>query len=172
MDIRAKIAKEVAEQYVRKGVVPAVERHLLPQDLWRQQACYVYLYQKPGRRLRAMYGNPLPRQASLADEIAVNTVQAIESYGSKSIRRPDLSSLVYSVAALGPLQRISQVGQLNPAVFGLYAVSDTGKFQVMLPGRTGVETAQDQYATVLRESGINDKDEIVSLYKFTVSFYE
>lgn len=172
MDIRAKIAKEVAEQYVRKGVVPAVEGHLLPDELRRQQACYVYLHQKPGKRLRAMYGSPLPRQASLADEVVFNTVQAIESSGSRSIRRPDLSSLVYSVAALGPLQRISQVGQLNPDVFGLYVVSDAGKFQVMLPGRAGVETPQDQYATALRESGIDDKEEVVSFYKFAVSLYE
>ena len=119
-----------------------------------------------------MYGSPLPRQSSLAQEIITNTIYAITNSHSRAIRRADLSSLSYAVAVLNPLQRISDHSQLDPHDFGLYIRSDQGKSTVLLPQRAGIETAQEQIATALRESGINERDEAVTMYRFGVTYFE
>ena len=171
MDIRTKLAKNITEQYVRTQNIP-VFTHQVPEELAKQRACYVYLYQKPGQRLRASYGQPLPRCKSLADEIVNNTIKAINSSSFINIRRADLASLSYSVAVLEAIQRISDITHLNPSVYGLYIVSDRGKSAVLLPDRPGIETPQDQYATAMRESGIQYKRETISMYKFATNYYE
>ena len=162
MDIRVKLAKNFTEHFVPS----------LPPELNRQQACYVYLYQKPGQRLRATYGHPLPRHSSLAEEIRGNIIQALSGSAFINVRRSDLTSLSYSVAALDPLQRISDMTHLDPHRYGLYVTSDRGKINVILPQRPGITTAQDQLATALREAGINHHQEAIAMYRFGVTYYE
>lgn len=169
--IYARLARGAAEHFVRSGELlplPAA----LPSELYVQRACYVSLFENPGRHLRAMYGELLPRQACLAAEIVTNTAAAIANSRLGRIRRADLSSLAYSVAILGPLQRVGGVEQLDPERFGLQVRSDRGKTATLLPQRTGVETGQDQLATALREAGINLYEESVVLYRFPVNYYE
>lgn len=171
MDIHTKLARNITEHFVRTQSVPAFA-HQLPNELNRQRACYVYLYQKPGQRLRAMYGQPLPRYTTLADEIINNTIKAISSSSYTAIRRSELPSLFYSVAVLESIQRISDISHLDPAIYGLYIISDREKSAILLPGRLGIDTPQEQYATAIRESGIQDGHETVSMYKFGVNYYE
>lgn len=171
MDIRTKLAKNITEHYIRTQNIPEFA-HQLPEELRTQRACYVYLYQKPGQRLRAMYGQPLPRCTTLADEIAINTIKAIDSSSYATISRADLTSLFYSVAVLETIQRISDLSHLDPSMYGLYIISDREKSALLLPGRLGIDTPQEQYATAIRESGIQDKHETVSMYKFGVNYYE
>jgi len=171
MDIRAKLARSTAEHFVRTRQAPPIT-HRLPPELSLQRACYVYLYQKPGQRLRALYGQPLPRCSSLAEEIVANTINAISASTYLTIRRADLSSLVYSIAVLESLQRISDLSHLDPHTYGLYVSSDRGKSAVLLPQRPGIDTPQEQYATALRESGIQHEHEVTALYRFNVTYYE
>lgn len=169
--IYTKLAKSAAEYFVRQGEalpLPAA----LPAELYIQRACYVSLFENPGRHLRAMHGELLPRQASLAQEIIANTIAAIDGGRLGRIRRADLSALVYAVAVLGPLERVSSAEKLDPAHFGLQVRSDRGKIAMLLPGRTGVETGQDQLATALREAAIDLSVESVVLYRFLVTYHE
>lgn len=145
---------------------------MLLSELLIQRACYVSLLENPGRHLRAMFGELLPRQNCLAQEIITNTVSAIKYSRSTRIRRADLSYLVYSVAILGSLERISGPEHLDPDQFGLYIRSDRGKTAMLLPQRAGVETADDQIATALREAGVNLYQESITLYRFPVNYYE
>jgi AMMECR1 domain-containing protein len=168
----AKLARSAAEQYVktREVLSPPV---YLPPELSRQQACYVYLFESPGRRLRALAGRALPRYSSLAEEIIANTVAALKNTaGAPAVRRVELPSLSYTVAVLGPLQRISHAAQLDPHAFGLFIRSDRGKSAVVLPQRTGIETSQDQVATAVRESTINLREEAASMYRFPVTYHD
>lgn len=171
MDIRTKLTKNITEHYVQTKSVPEFA-HLVPEELKTQRACYVYLYQKPGQRLRAMYGRPLPHYSTLADEIVANTIKAIDEPSYRTISRADLTSLYYSVAVLESIQRISDLSHLNPSLYGLYIISDKEKSALLLPGRLGIDTPQEQYATALRESGIQDKHETISMYRFGVNYYE
>lgn len=146
--------------------VPSV----VPSELMRQRACFITLLIKPGNYIRSLYGQILPRYRSLAEEVIVNTVGALEANPGWQPSRLDLPHLAYSVALLGPLQRISDKNHLNPLFFGLYIVSDQGKTAMMLPQRAGVETPDDQIATALRESGIDSRQEATTMYRFEVEY--
>lgn len=171
MDTYTKLAKATTEHFVRQRSILPLPSHLSP-ELLHQRACYIYLHEKPGRRLRAMYGEPLPRHACLAEEIINHTICALTKRSFSYIHRADLSSLVYRVAILEPLQRVFDATQLQPEQYGLYLRSDQGKSAVLLPQRTGVETAQDQIATALRESDSNPRQEAITMYRFGVTYHE
>lgn len=165
------IARQAAEQYIATNELPQITWPL-PVELLQQRACYVSIYENPGRRPRAMYGHPLPQQKSLAEEIAYNTVQAIRLRSASRLRKVDLSYLGYSVAVVGPLERITSPVHLDPGRYGLYIRSDRDKSAVILPERTGIETPEDQIATAMRESGIEPSSEAVSMYRFLVTHYD
>lgn len=164
----AAIAKHTTERYVKKQALPLP--HLTP-ELTRQQACYVYLFENPGRKLRAAHGSPLPRYANLAAEIVSNTLSALDNLGPSTIRRAELPALIYLVAVLGPLQRISHESQLDPKMYGLWLCSDQGKKALILPQRTGIDTAADQVATALREAAIRRRETYV-MYRFSATYYD
>lgn len=166
-----KLAKSAAEHFVRSQELLPVPL-ALPAELQRQRACYVWLFENPGRHLRAGHGTLLPQQAVLAQEIIANTVTAIMGSSFHRIRRADLSSLVYSVAVIGPLERVSSAEKVDPTHFGLQVRSDRGKIATILPRRSGVETGQEQLATALREARIDLSLESITLYRFPVDFYE
>lgn len=119
-----------------------------------------------------MAGHPLPRQPTLAQEIIMNTVAALKILPTRRIRRADLTSLSYSVALLGPLQRVSDPAHLDPARFGLFVKTDRGKSALLLPRRAGVETANDQIATALREAKVDTHREEAVMYRFEVNYFD
>lgn len=169
MGLYVKLARSAAEHFVLTGdILPVPDP--VPVDLQRQRACYVAIIEQPGRRVRSMYGEPLPRRSSLAEEIIYNTVQALSTPLGRAIRRADLPTLTYSVSILGILQRVGDVVHLDPWQYGLYVRSDRDKAALLLPQRAGVETAEDQVATALREAGINGRQEAVTLYRFDVIY--
>jgi len=170
MNTYTKLAKSAAEHFVKTGE-PLPVPTLLPSELYRQRACYVSIMENPGRYLRAMAGEALPRQANLAQEIIMNTVTAMAAQPHRRIRQADLAYLSYSVALLGPLQRISDHIHLDPNRFGLY-VKSLGKSALLLPRRVGVETPNDQIATALREAGIDGRRDEVTMYRFEVTYFE
>ncbi len=182
MDVRTKLAKNVTEEFVRrrKELVLPVN---LSEELKQQRACYVYLYQKPGQRLKAMHGYPLPCRANLGEEIIANTISAISGLATGVsidpavssfllIKKADLGSIMYSVAVLEPLQRVGDVSHLQPRLYGLYLRSDSGKWAVVMSQRSGIVTGQDQLATALREAAINHRRESYVMYRFGVKYYE
>lgn len=167
--VYSRLARQAAEYYVKQQDLLMLPRSL-PADLMRQRACYVSIIENPGRRVRSMYGQAMPQQVTLAQEIIMNTVTALTINPSRSVGRSDLSALQYSVALLGPLQRISDVTHLDPTQFGLFVQSDRGKSAILLPNRAGVDTVDDQVATAMRESGISPGQEAVTMYRFTVEY--
>lgn len=171
MSIYVKLARGAAEHFVKtQELLPLPES--LPSEAYRQQACFVSLFENPGRRLRSMYGEPLPTQPNVATQIIVNTVTAMTAPPVRVVRRADLSYLSYSVALLGPLQRVSDPAHLNPALFGLYVRTPEGKYSVVLPQRVGIETGDDQIGTALREADIDSRREDYTIYRFTVTHYD
>lgn len=165
----ARLAEAAARHYVLYGQTLATPA-ALTSDLRRQQACYVTIYQDPGQRFRAMYGTPLPAASTLAREIILNTVSSFQNEPHWNVRQADLNDLHFEVARLGPLERIGGPEQLDPRRFGVYVRSDRGKSAVVLPHRVGVETAEEQLATALRESGIHPREEAASFYRFAVIY--
>ncbi|OGY36306.1 MAG: hypothetical protein A3E36_00110 [Candidatus Andersenbacteria bacterium RIFCSPHIGHO2_12_FULL_45_11b] len=164
-----KIAKQAAEHYAKTGEYLALSIPL-PQELLRQKACYVIIGEEPGHHLRAMHGSPLPSMPNLAQEIIRNTVEAIIQQGVQ-IRPIDAAQYTYTVGVLGFMERITSREHLMPMVYGLYVRSDTNKSAALLPRRVGIETADEQIATAIREAKIDPHHEVVTMYRFPVMFY-
>lgn len=169
LSIYNKWARQAAEYFVKEGEYLVLPEYL-PTALARQRACYVTMLENPGRKVRAIFGQALPQQPTLAQEIVVNTVEALQQNPARPIRRADLKQLYFSVVLLGPLQRISDIQQLNPQKYGLYVRSDRNKTALLLPQRTGIETATDQIATALREANIQPHIESFTMYRFDVEY--
>lgn len=167
--IFSKLAQQAAAYYVRYNETMPMP-FPIPQDFCRQRACYVSILENPGHRLRSMYGQVLPAQDCLAQEIIINTIRALTYSSHRPVRRADLRQLHYSVAVLGPLQRVNSLYHLNPQTFGLYVKSDRGKYAILLPQRAGIVTAEEQLATAWRESGIVPSNEAVTMYRFSVDY--
>lgn len=171
MSLYVKLAKQAAEEFVTTQELLTWSAPL-PAELLRQSACFVTVFENPGRHFRARYGEALPRHATIAQEIVANTVKAITDPTIRPIRRQDLSYLKYQVALVGPLQKISDPLHLDPAQVGLYVRSDQGKTAIILPQRVGIETPDDQIATAIREARIDSHQEAVSMYRFDVTYYD
>ena len=165
-----KLAQTAAEDFIRHGTLAPLPA-ALPPELLRQKACFITIYENPGRHYRASYGTPIPHQVSLAQEIMSNTAMAIQQNPGHALRSVDLSYLKYEVAVVESLERITSASHLQPDLYGLYLRSDRDKIAVILPRRTGIESADDQLATAFRESGINTRAEAVTMYRFPVTFY-
>lgn len=88
------------------------------------------------------------------------------------MRAIDAASYMYSVAVLGPLERITGPEHLTPPVWGLYVRSEKNKSAIILPHRPGIESADEQIATAIREAGIDTKNESMTMYRFAVTLYE
>lgn len=170
MGLIAKLSRQSAEYYAKTGEYMPIAWQL-PQELLRQRACYVSIIEQPGRYVLGSFGNPLPRKASLAEEIIYNTVEAIVQHNIR-MRSIDITSYTYSVGVLGALERITGTEHLQPLLYGLYVRSDRDKSALLLPRRTGIETPEEQIATAIREAGIDEKNESMTMYRFPVTFYE
>lgn len=158
----SKLAKQAAEYFIKnKELLPPPS--ILPEELKQQRACFITIIENPGHHIKGMHGTLLPQQKSLAEEVIVNTAQA-----AFRLRRVDLPYLSYQVAIAGPPQRITAVDHFDPTRFGVYARSDSGKTAVILPSHPGIETAQDQVATAMRQLGVDTKIDTVTLYRFEV----
>ncbi len=164
-----KLARSAVEYLVKYDQYLPIPGSLAP-DLSRQRACFVTITERPGNKLIAQYGSLLPKYSNLAEEIFANAAQAVLSHSAKRLRRPDLPHLSYSVAIISPLQRVGDITHLNPAVFGLYLTTDRGKSVTIMPGRAGIETADDQFATALREGDILPREEALTMYRFAVEY--
>ncbi len=168
--LHSRIAMQAAEHYVRTGGYLPIPQ-MLPRELAVQKACVVSIIQQPGRHVRGSFGTPLPRSPILAQEIITNTVEAIVR-NNIHMRPIDASSYRYAVGVFGPLERITSKEHLKPLEYGLYVRSDKGKTALLLPRRVGIETADDQIATAIREARIDSKNEDVTMYRFSVTFYD
>ncbi len=166
-----KLARTAAELYIKQGQILATPWPL-PPEFASQRACYVSIFEKPGRHFRSMFGRALPQQSTLAQEIISNTIEAIHARVPNKFRPVDFPYLVFSVAVVGPMERITSSVHLNPMQYGLYIRSDREKSSIILPQRTGIETGEDQIATAMREAGVDQNHESISMYRFHVTHYD
>lgn len=164
-----KLARQAAEYYARTGDYLPLPQGM-PHEATLQKACFVSIIENPGRRLKGVYGSVLPRNAVLAQEIIANTVEAIIRNNIR-MRPIDAAAYIYEVGVLGPIERITNEEHLNPSRYGLYIRSDKNKIATILPNRRGIDTAQEQIATAIREARVHPREESVTMYRFPVTYY-
>jgi AMMECR1 domain-containing protein len=165
-----KIARQAAEHYAKTGEYMHITWPL-PPEFQSQKACFVSIAEQPGHHIRASFGTSLPRMRSLGEEIVHNTVEAIMAHNLR-MRPVDTAAYTYTVAVIGPLERITSPEHLKPLSWGLYIRSEKNKTSLVLPRRPGIETAEEQIATAIREAGIDPRTDTPTMYRFSVTFHD
>jgi AMMECR1 domain-containing protein len=143
----------------------------LNSDLYRQRGCFLSIFDMPGRRLRLQTGHVLPLYPNLGFELASHALTLVNTPSARRFVRSDLKRISLSVTIIGPLQRIQSVVGGNPAIDGLYLKTDKNRSALILPGRSGLDSPEDQLATAIRESGANPHAESLTLYRFNIEDY-
>ena len=140
-------------------------------SLWElKRACFVSIKTLAGD-LRGCIGTIEPQHSSLDLEIMANAISA----SSRDPRFPpmtlaELSGVLFSVDVLSKPERVSDIGSLDPARWGII-VSKGMRRGVLLPDLDGVDTVHMQIEIASRKAGILGADGI-TIDRFSVDRYK
>lgn len=109
-----------------------------------------------------------PCEPNLAMEIIENALKAaLHDPLFSPITTEELQDLTYSIDVVRPLEKISDVSELDPKVYGLM-VRNNGKQGVLLPDLEGVDSTEEQIQ-ICRSKGRIGDNEPIEMYRFKVS---
>ena len=148
----------------RKGG-DAEEREGLAALLAAPAACFVSL--KKHGELRGCIGTLAPARADLAHEICANAISAATADPRfPRVRPSELPELALDVDVLSRPEHC-ELGDLDPARYGVIVSTGDGRRGVLLPDLAGVDTVEEQVDIACHKAGIYD-GETFSVERFTV----
>jgi len=159
-------ARNVIEAYVKERKQIDFDE-TLPKDLFnKKRGCFVSLHKTSGE-LRGCIGTIVPVYDNLISEIRENAIAAATSDPRFPPLSPqELDDLEISVDILSELEKVADIDELDPKIFGI-VVKSGYKRGVLLPDLEGVESVEEQLRIVKLKAGIY-KNEPIEIYKFTV----
>jgi AmmeMemoRadiSam system protein A len=164
-----RLAKLSLEQYIRVGLVAEPPDNTLQELLDRRAGAFVCI--KIDGELRGCIGTIQPTEASVAQEIMANVVQAAQADPRFApVSEAELPFLQYSVDILDAPERIDSPSHLDPMLYGVI-VRKGAKTGLLLPNIEGVDTVEHQLAIAKQKAGIPLQDD-TDLYRFKVTRYE
>jgi len=137
----------------------------LSKDLTSRSGTFVSI--KKLKQLRGCIGTLEPCEPNLAKEIIENALKAaLHDPRFSPVTAEELQHLTYSIDVVRPLEKISDVSELDPTVYGL-VVRSNGKQGVLLPDLEGVDSTAEQIQ-ICRAKGKIPDDEPIEMYRFKV----
>ncbi len=137
----------------------------LSKDLESRSGAFVSI--KKLKQLRGCIGTLEPCEPNLAMEIIENALKAaLHDPRFSPVTPEELQDLTYSIDVVRPLEKISDVSELDPDIYGL-VVRNNGKQGVLLPDLEGVNSTEEQIQ-ICRAKGKIPGDEPVEMYRFKV----
>ena len=125
---------------------------------------------KKFKQLRGCIGTLEPSEPNLAMEIIENSLKAaLHDPRFSPVTVEELPDLTYSVDVIRPLEKISSIKELDPAIYGL-VIRSNGKQGVLLPDLEGVESTEEQIRICRTKAKISE-DNPVEMYRFQVQRY-
>ncbi len=153
--VRARLEK-------RNPVLPAAKG-----ELRRPAPVFVTLW-KPDGGLRGCIGCLEARKADVVAETADRAVAAaFDDPRFPPLSREEIDGVTFSVSVLGPLQRVENQTELDPARFGVVVSASEGRRGVLLPNVEGVDSVAEQVAIALSKAGIRP-EELFKVDRFEV----
>lgn len=166
--IYTQIARKALEDKVKKDAPPEPFEDL-PPDLQKPGAAFVSL--KKDGQLRGCIGTLSPTQKNLAEEIAVNAVNAgLSDPRFSPVTPSELEHLTYSVDVLTEPEKVDDPSQLDPREYGVI-VRRGRRAGLLLPALEGVNTVEEQLHIAKQKAGLGP-DEPVEIYRFRVERYQ
>jgi len=118
-----------------------------------RRACFVTIKTLSGD-LRGCIGTIWPVQPDLGREIMANAVSAAtRDPRFEPMHSPDLARVVFSVDVLGQPEPVTDLGELDPSVWGVIVTRD-GRRGLLLPDLEGVDTVEKQLAIAAQKAGL------------------
>ncbi|HRR92016.1 MAG TPA: AmmeMemoRadiSam system protein A, partial [bacterium] len=160
------LAKEAVETYVRERKVIVPKN--IPEELNRRAGAFVTI--KKHGELRGCIGTIQGTQPNLAYEIIQNAISsATQDPRFPPVREEELPELTYSVDILNPPEKVTDISQLDPRIYGVI-VERGWQRGLLLPDLEGVDTVEEQLRIAALKAGLNI-NEIENIYRFTVTRY-
>jgi AmmeMemoRadiSam system protein A/AmmeMemoRadiSam system protein B len=162
------LARQVVETFVTSGEVFTTPE--VPSELLKARAaCFVSIKTRAGD-LRGCIGTIEPAKDTLAEELSANAISAATSDPRFSpVRKDELPNLKYSVDVLSPPEPTT-LAQLDPNVYGVIVVDDSGRRGLLLPRLAGIDNAAQQVEIASRKAGIREGAN-VKLFRFRADRY-
>jgi len=121
--------------------------------------------------LRGCIGTYLPTKKNIAEEIIFNAIAAAtQDPRFPPVSEEELPHLSYSVDVLSTLQKVKNIGELDPQKYGIILVQGSKK-GLLLPNLPGVKSVEQQLKITALKAGIRNLNS-VRIYKFTVRRYK
>ncbi|MBC7319574.1 AmmeMemoRadiSam system protein A [bacterium] len=160
------LAKEAVETYIRERRVITPKN--VPKELNRKAGAFVTI--KRRGELRGCIGTIQGTQPNIAYEIVQNAISsATQDPRFPPIREEELPELEYSVDILNPPEKVTDISQLDPKIYGVI-VERGWQRGLLLPDLEGVDTVEEQLRIAALKAGLS-LDEIENIYRFTVTRY-
>jgi AmmeMemoRadiSam system protein A len=160
------LAKEAVETYVKEKRVITPQN--IPEELKRRAGVFVTI--KKHGELRGCIGTIQGTQPNIAYEIVQNAISsATQDPRFPPVREEELPYLEYSVDILNPPERVTDISQLDPKVYGVI-VERGWQRGLLLPDLEGVDTVEEQLRIASLKAGLS-LDEVENIYRFTVTRY-
>lgn len=171
--IYTRVALETIKFYLDFGKLEDIVESDIPEEINSiQRGCFVSLHKLDGE-LRGCIGTIEPQEKNLAEEIRRNAISAaFRDTRFQALQKVELDSIEFSVDVLTPPERIYDLEDLDPLIYGVI-VSD-GKYNraVLLPSLPGIDTLEKQLNIVKRKAGLERKNiEDLEIYRFSSTRY-
>ena len=160
-----RVARLAIEAWVTRGVALAMQEPALPSS-----GVFVTLRDGAGK-LRGCVGSIEPKRPDLASETARSAVlAATRDPRFTPVTQAELADLSIEVSVLAPPRPIRDVGDLDPARYGVVVRDAEGRQGLLLPEVPGIDSAALQVEIARRKAGI-PPDIPVTLSRFEVFKY-
>ncbi len=142
----------------------------LPEDMAQPAAVFVSLHMTNGS-LRGCRGTIMPTEPNLAEAIIRTAIaSAVDDPRFPPMSADEMEGLDIKVDILSPMEPISDPGELNEKIYGVYIKSGY-KRALLLPDIPAVDSVHRQLELVRRKAGLSQQ-EPAELYRFTVMRYK
>ncbi|MBQ9537963.1 MAG: AmmeMemoRadiSam system protein A [Treponema sp.] len=166
-DIYVQLARRTVELYTREASVPRVDSGkalfpdgtelALPEEMLSRRAGTFVSLHLDGQ-LRGCIGTIGATEPCVAAEIIHNAVSACSRDPRfNRVREGELSSMIYSVDVLGPVESISSREQLDVKRYGVICSKDSRR-GLLLPNLDGVDDVDQQIEIACRKGGISPSE--------------
>jgi len=166
MDQYVQLAKDTVEAYIGRNKTINLPEYL-PKELYSKKAgVFVTLFNNGD--LRGCIGTFEPTKKNIGLEIINNAISAAtHDYRFPPITENELSDLNYEVSILSSPEKINDLSELNPNIYGVL-VKRNGKSGLLLPDLEGIDTAEKQVSIACQKADIDYPSKDVEVYKFSV----
>lgn len=160
-----RVARRAIEAWVTAGEQLAMAEPTLPSS-----GVFVTLRDRAGR-LRGCVGSLEPKRPDLLSETARSAVlAATRDPRFAPVMPAELDELSIEVSVLAPAERVRDMGDLDPARYGVVVRDAEGRQGLLLPEVPGIDSAALQVEIARRKAGI-PPDIPVTLSRFEVFKY-